>query len=84
MSNFENYIHKVCPYCNSKRIKKAIFLKDVKFIQANVQLYPDHHYCENCKRIHRNRRWILDKQQMRRDQAKLKRYLQKNLPRWYK
>ena len=83
--NQYDYIHKVCPHCKSKQIMESVFLAGVTKIQSDTSVWAEHYYCKNCKRVFHisKAKWFLDRQQMKRDQAKLQRYLEKGLPRWY-
>ena len=84
--NQYDYIHKACPYCKSKRIVKSVFRKGLDRTQSDRVVWAEDYYCENCERVFPicDAKWVLDRRQMQRDRAKLWRYLEKGLPRWYK
>lgn len=87
--NQYDYICRVCPYCNSKKIVESIFVEELrtfKAIDSQTTLYTEHFYCKTCHRVflYKDTKWRLDRQQIRRDRAKLWRYLEKGLPKCYR
>lgn len=88
MNQYE-YIHRVCPHCDSKKLVPSIFVKDVRIFRATdsqTMLHAEHFYCEKCHRVltYEDTKWKLDRLQIRRDRVKLRRYLEKGLPRCYR
>jgi hypothetical protein len=87
MNQYE-YIHKTCPHCKSKRLTEVVFRRTRVIDAGDVvrDIIARHFQCDNCLRVFRYEqfKWRFDRQQVRRDMAKLQRYLDRGLPKCYR